>query len=142
MLAYRTITFCHIFLQIKKLQIKFSLFDLNGLSGSESRTTYALLTLQLSLPRKFAAFTVQLSSVARGGGATAPPVGLSTKTQNKKNTTFLALLKLFFFFALEWTKIDLKQRLKHIFRGGGGRICQKLKSQINKNFKKLPKNKP
>ena len=45
------------------------------------------------------------SSVARGGGGadggggggySPPPIGLSTKMQNKKNTTFLALLRLFF----------------------------------------------
>ena len=36
-------------------------------------------------------------------GYSPPPIGLSTKTQIKKNTTFLALLRLFFF-ALEWTK--------------------------------------
>ena len=39
------------------------------------------------------------SSVAGGG---FPPIGLSTKMQNKKNTTFLALLRLSF--ALELTK--------------------------------------
>ena len=43
------------------------------------------------------------SSVARGGGgAIAPLIGMSTKMQNGKNTTFLALLTLFY--ALEWTK--------------------------------------
>ena len=36
-----------------------------------------------------------------GRGGYRPPIGLSTKMQNKKNTTFLALLRLFF--ALEWT---------------------------------------
>ena len=45
------------------------------------------------------------SSVAREGGAgrgaIAPPIGMSTKVQNKKNTPFLALLRLFY--ALEWT---------------------------------------
>ena len=35
------------------------------------------------------------SSVARGG-AIAPPIGLPIKMQNKKNTTFLALLRLSF----------------------------------------------
>ena len=42
-------------------------------------------------------FVILASSVARGGGrggATAPPIGLPTKMQNKKNTTFLALLRL------------------------------------------------
>ena len=39
-----------------------------------------------------------------GGGATAlPPIGMSTKMQNKTNTTLLALLKLFY--ALKWIKI-------------------------------------
>ena len=37
-----------------------------------------------------------------GGGGYRPPIGLSTKMQNKKNTTFLALLRLVL--ALEWTK--------------------------------------
>ena len=37
----------------------------------------------------------------RGGWAIAPPIGMSTKMQNGKNTTFLALLRLFY--ALEWT---------------------------------------
>ena len=41
------------------------------------------------------------SSVARGG-LQPPPIGLSTKSQNEKNTTFLALLRLFY--AMEWTK--------------------------------------
>ena len=45
----------------------------------------------------------QSSSVARGGGgAIALPNGMSTKMRNEKNTTFLALLRLFY--ALEWTK--------------------------------------
>ena len=56
--------------------------------------------------------------------------------QNKENTTFLALLRLFF--SLELTKSDLKHHLKHIFRGAN---CQKLKSQINENFEKMPENK-
>ena len=49
---------------------------------------------------------VTFRSVGGGGGGEfiAPPypIGLSTKMQNKKNTTFLALLRLVF--ALEWTK--------------------------------------
>ena len=55
--------------------------------------------------------------------------------QNKKNTTFLALLKLFF---LHWNglKSDLNHVLKYIF---GGLICQKENPQINKNFEKWPK---
>ena len=44
-----------------------------------------------------------ISSVARGGGGLSlSPNGLSTKMQNNKNNTFLALLRLFF--ALKWTK--------------------------------------
>ena len=45
-----------------------------------------------------------ISSVARGGGrgGYSPPIGLPTKMQNKKNTTFLALLRLSF--ALDPTK--------------------------------------
>ena len=46
--------------------------------------------------------TVYASSVARGGGAIAPPIGMSTKMQNEKNTTFFALLRPLN--ALEWTK--------------------------------------
>ena len=45
---------------------------------------------------------VTFSSVGGGGGKLWPPIGLSTKMQNKKNTTFLALLRLVF--ALESTK--------------------------------------
>ena len=46
---------------------------------------------------------VSLSSVGGGGGGGCrSPIGLSTKMQNKKNTTFFALLRLFF--AMEWTK--------------------------------------
>ena len=49
----------------------------------------------------FAQTSRNTSSVAREGGYN-PPIGMSTKTQNGKNTTFLALLRLFY--ALEWTK--------------------------------------
>ena len=61
------------------------------------------------------------SSVARGGGGGGGYIlliGLSTKMQNKENTTFLALLRLFF---LRWSglKSDLKRLLKHILREGG-----------------------
>ena len=57
-----------------------------------------------------------------------------------KNTTFLALLRLFF--ALESTKSDLKHLLKHIFRGEGGG-SEFVKSQSHKLMKtlKMPKNK-
>ena len=44
---------------------------------------------------------VTFSNVGRGVIA-PPPIGLSTKMQNKKNTMFLALLRLVF--VLEWTK--------------------------------------
>ena len=37
-----------------------------------------------------------------GVGGIASPIGMSIKMQNGKNTTFLALLRLFY--ALEWTK--------------------------------------
>ena len=45
------------------------------------------------------------SSVVKGVGGGrdySPPIGMSTKMQNEKNTTFLALLRLLN--ALEWTK--------------------------------------
>ena len=50
--------------------------------------------------------------------------------QNKKNTTFLALLALFF--ALEWTKKDLKRLLKYIFKGE-----QFVKNKTIKSMKTL-----
>ena len=56
--------------------------------------------------------------------------------QNKENTTFLALLRLFL--RWNWLKSDLKHHLKHIIRGAN---CQKLKSQNNENFEKMPENK-
>ena len=46
------------------------------------------------------------SSVARGAGGyipPPPPIGMLTKMQIKKNTTFLKLLRLFY--ALEWIQI-------------------------------------
>ena len=48
--------------------------------------------------------SIAISSVDRGGGggATAPPIGVSTKMQNEKNATFLALLRPLN--VLEWTK--------------------------------------
>ena len=49
--------------------------------------------------------TTLYSSIARGRGARggySSPIGMSTKMQNEKNTTFLALLRLFY--ALKWTK--------------------------------------
>ena len=45
-------------------------------------------------------------SVAEPGGRrgySPPPIGMSTKMQNKTNTTLLALLRLFY--ALKWIKI-------------------------------------
>ena len=66
------------------------------------------------------------SSVARGVGGYSPiPIGMSTKMQNGKNTTFLALLRLFY--ALEWINSDLKHLLKHISGGGGGANLSKTK---------------
>ena len=66
-------------------------------------------------------FTIcHCSSVARRGGGIAPsysPIGLSAKMQNKKNTTFLALLKQSF--ALERTQNNSKHHLKHVFGRGG-----------------------
>ena len=56
--------------------------------------------------------------------------------QNKKNTTFLARLRLFF--ALKMTKKWFKASFETYIRGGGGN-CQKLKSQINENFKNAQK---
>ena len=43
-------------------------------------------------------FLPESSSVARGWGrgGYSPPIGLSTKMQNKKNNMFLALLRLLF----------------------------------------------
>ena len=38
-----------------------------------------------------------------GGGYSPPPIGISTKMQNKTNITLLALLRLLY--ALEWIKI-------------------------------------
>ena len=49
--------------------------------------------------RRLSAIT-ELSSVVRGGYA--PPFGMSTKRQNGKNYTFIALLRPLY--ALEWTK--------------------------------------
>ena len=59
------------------------------------------------------------SSVARGGrsGRYSPHIGLSAKMQNKKNTTFLALLALFF--ALEWTKKRFKAFIEIYIQEGG-----------------------
>ena len=49
---------------------------------------------------------VPLKAVAsqwgRKGGGYSPPIGMSTKMQNGKNTMFLALLRLLN--ALQWTK--------------------------------------
>ena len=58
--------------------------------------------------------------------------------QNKKNTTFLPLLRLFF--ALELTEKWFKASFETYIQGGGAN-CQKLKSQINENFEKMPENK-
>ena len=54
------------------------------------------------------------SQGGRGGGGRLypPPIGMSTKMQNEKNTMFLALFE-----TLNYS--DLKHILKHLFRGGG-----------------------
>ena len=69
------------------------------------------------------------------GGSYILPIGLLTKKQNKKNTTFLALLRLSF--ALELTKKWFKAFFETYIQRG--LICQKLKSPINENFRKYPK---
>ena len=56
--------------------------------------------------------------------------------QNKENTTFLALLRLFF--VLELTKKWFKASFETYSTGAN---CQKLKLQINENFEKMPENK-
>ena len=45
--------------------------------------------------------SIEAGSVARGATA-PPPIGMSTKMQNEKSTTFIALLRPLN--ALEWTK--------------------------------------
>ena len=74
------------------------------------------------------------SSVAKGGYT--PPLGLSTKLQNKKNTTFLALLRLFFALELitKWFKASFKT---YIRGGGGGDNCQTNQWKLLK----MPQNK-
>ena len=57
--------------------------------------------------------------------------------QIKENNSFLALLRLLL--ALEWTKEWFKASFEAYIQGGI--IFQKLKSQINENFEKMPKNK-
>ena len=56
--------------------------------------------------------TVGRGSVVGGGGGGGynPHIGMSTKMQNTKSTTSLALLRLFF--ALEWTKKQFKAPFK------------------------------
>ena len=59
-----------------------------------------------------------ISVAGGGGGATAPPpIGLSTKMQNNKNATFLALLRLSF--ALELTKKGFKAFFETYIQRGG-----------------------
>ena len=62
------------------------------------------------------------------GAIVTPHISVSIKMQNKKNTTFLALLRLFF---LHWNvlKSDLKHLLRHwptVFRGGANLSKTKL----------------
>ena len=54
-----------------------------------------------------------------GAIAPTPPIDLSIKMQNKENTTFLALLRLFFF-ALELTKKWFKALFETYIQGVGG----------------------
>ena len=68
---------------------------------------------------------VPFSSVAKGGGRggySFSPIGLSTKMQNKENTTFLSFLRPLF--VLEGLKSDLKHLLKHIFKGGEANLSK------------------
>ena len=63
-------------------------------SAQPNKLTVSIMLTLLSLP----AMPTD-SSVAGGGGGgdySPPPIGLPTKMQNKKNTTFLALLRLSF----------------------------------------------
>ena len=63
-----------------------------------------------------------ISSVAR-----LSPIDLATKMKNKENTTFLALLRVYF--ALEELKNDLKHLLKYLFRRGANSCKIKLTNQ-------------
>ena len=47
-------------------------------------------TVEMIIKKKFIAMVSFCSSIARGGGY-SPPIGMSNKMQNGKNTTFLAL---------------------------------------------------
>ena len=58
--------------------------------------------LQINWIATFAQLALTWHSRVARGGAIVFPIGLPTKMQNKENTTFLALLRLFF--VLEWTK--------------------------------------
>ena len=76
--------------------------DLSPLNKFCKRETHAFeapFHLACRVPRnKWKTVTDACSSVARGGGGGggySPPIGLPTKMQNKENTTFLALLRLF-----------------------------------------------
>ena len=71
---------------------------------------------------------IDRSSVARG--AIASPIGLSTKTQNRENTTFLALLRLLF--VLEWTKKWFKTSFEAYIQGG-----EFVKNKSHKSMKTL-----
>ena len=74
-------------------------------SGSGKPTDFFWVLGSICSPGSKYGFVVvyrDLSIVARGGGGLSPPIDLPTKMQIKKNTTFLALLRLFF--ALDWTK--------------------------------------
>ena len=75
--------------------------------------------LQIDLPYQYHTEVVS-SSIARGGYS--PPIGMSTKMQIEKNTTFLALLRLFY--ALEWTKQKFKTSFETYIQGGGANFSK------------------
>ena len=62
--------------------------------------------------------------------------------QNKKNTTYFALLRLLFFFALEWTKKSFKASFEtYILEGliciGGHGTLQKYRGTGTRYFAKI-----
>ena len=66
-----------------------------------------------------------VSSVAKGGGgAIVSTIGLLTKVQKKKNTTYFSSSETAFFLRWNELKSDLKHFLKHIFRRGGGKFVK------------------
>ena len=59
-------------------------------------------------------------SLVGSGGGYSPPVGLSTKMQNKENTTFLALLRLF----LRWNGLKSDASFETNIQGGGANLSK------------------